>query len=189
VTTAYVPRDSAARSVGADEVAAALQRSGVEVVRIGSRGMLWLEPLVEVETPAGRIGYGQVTPEDVPHLRPGHAKGIGLVEEHPWLTSQQRVTFARMGRTDPLSLDDYVAGGGMAGLRKARTMTPAQVVAEVTESGLRGRGGAGFPAGIKWRTVLDAPGEEKFVCCNADEGDSGTFADRMILEGDPFMLI
>ena len=189
MTTAYVPRDSAARSVGADEVAAALQASGVDVVRNGSRGMLWLEPLVEVETPAGRMGYGQVTPEDVPALNPEHAKCVGLVEEHPWLTSQQRVTFARMGRTDPLSLDDYVANGGMAGLRKARTMTPAEVVAEVTESGLRGRGGAGFPAGIKWKTVLDAPGDLKFVCCNADEGDSGTYADRMVLEGDPFMLI
>ncbi|MEV6632419.1 NADH-ubiquinone oxidoreductase-F iron-sulfur binding region domain-containing protein [Actinoplanes sp. NPDC051470] len=191
MTTVYVPRDSAARSVGADQVAAAFEAAGpsVTVVRNGSRGMLWLEPLVEVGTPAGRVGYGSVAPADVPTILAGEAESIGVVDEFPWLASQQRVTFARMGRTDPLSLDDYLAHGGMAGLRKARTMTPAEVVAEVTESGLRGRGGAGFPAGIKWKTVLECAGDLKFICCNADEGDSGTYADRMVLEGDPFMLI
>ncbi|WP_405534576.1 NADH-quinone oxidoreductase subunit NuoF [Streptomyces sp. NBC_00075] len=200
--TVYVPRDSAARSVGADEVAAALQRAAtrgdfaIDVVRNGSRGMLWLEPMVEVVTPQGRVGYGPVAPEDVDALLAAgmldgadHPLRLGLVDELPWLARQNRVTFARVGVTDPLSTQDYVDHGGLAGLRAALDMAPADVVAEVTESGLRGRGGAGFPAGIKWKTVLDCADELKFVCCNADEGDSGTFADRMVMEGDPFLLI
>ncbi|MFC8430607.1 formate dehydrogenase beta subunit [Streptomyces sp. NPDC057253] len=200
--TVYVPRDSAARSVGADEVAQALQLAAsrgdftLDVVRNGSRGMLWLEPLVEVVTPQGRIGYGPVAPEDVDGLLAGgmldgadHPLRLGVVDELPWLARQNRVTFARVGVTDPLSTEDYEAHGGLAGLRAALESAPADVVAEVTASGLRGRGGAGFPAGIKWKTVLDCPDELKFVCCNADEGDSGTFADRMVMEGDPFMLI
>lgn len=200
--TVYVPRDSAARSVGADEVADALRSAAaergapVEVVRNGSRGMLWLEPLVEVVTPAGRIGYGPVAPSDVEGLLAAgmleggdHPLRLGLVDELPWLARQTRVTFSRMGVTDPLSPEDYLAHGGLAGLRTALGMAPADVVTEVTDSGLRGRGGAGFPAGIKWKTVLDCADDLKFVCCNADEGDSGTFADRMVMEGDPFMLI
>jgi formate dehydrogenase iron-sulfur subunit len=197
--TVYVPRDSAARSVGADEVAAALREFAdrpIRVVRNGSRGMLWLEPLVEVVTAEGRIGYGPVRPEDVGGLVAAgmldgadHELRLGIVDDLPWLRDQDRVTFARVGITDPLSVDDYLAHGGLAGLRHALDRTPAEVVEEVTASGLRGRGGAGFPAGIKWKTVLEAAGELKFVCCNADEGDSGTFADRMLMEGDPFCLI
>ncbi|WP_199429807.1 formate dehydrogenase beta subunit [Qaidamihabitans albus] len=200
--TVYVPRDSAATSVGADAVAAAIQREAadageqIRLVRNGSRGMLWLEPFVEVETGEGRVGYGPVTAGAVPELVAAglfegadHPLRQGVVDELPWMRDQQRLCFARVGVIDPLSPEDYVAGGGMAGLRKALEATPAEVVAEVTESGLRGRGGAGFPAGIKWETVLDTPGELKFVCCNADEGDSGTFADRMLMEGDPFCLI
>ncbi|MGK3940195.1 NADH-quinone oxidoreductase subunit NuoF [Streptomyces sp. RP5T] len=200
--TVYVPRDSAARSVGADEVAQALrQASGrgdfaLDVVRNGSRGMLWLEPLVEVVTPQGRVGYGPVAPEDVEGLLAAglldggdHPLRLGIVDELPWLARQNRVTFARVGVTDPLSTEDYEAHGGLAGLRAALELAPADVVAEVTASGLRGRGGAGFPAGVKWKTVLECADELKFVCCNADEGDSGTFADRMVMEGDPFMLI
>ncbi|MFG2304657.1 formate dehydrogenase beta subunit [Actinacidiphila glaucinigra] len=200
--TVYVPRDSAARSVGADEVADALVRAAaqreapVEVVRNGSRGMLWLEPLVEVVTPAGRVGYGPVAPSDVEGLLAAgmlegadHPLRLGVVDELPWLARQTRVTFSRIGITDPLSPEDYLRHGGLAGLRTALGMAPADVVTEVTDSGLRGRGGAGFPAGIKWKTVLDCADELKFVCCNADEGDSGTFADRMVMEGDPFMLI
>ncbi|MEU3980872.1 NADH-quinone oxidoreductase subunit NuoF [Streptomyces sp. NPDC026672] len=198
----YVPRDSAARSVGADAVAEAIRKAAadegraVEVVRNGSRGMLSAEPLVEVVTPEGRVGYGPVTPEDVPALAAAglwdggeHTLRLGIVDELPWLARQNRVTFARVGVTDPLSPEDYERHGGLAGLRKALELPPADVVAAVTESGLRGRGGAGFPAGIKWKTVLECAGELKFVCCNADEGDSGTFADRMVMEGDPFMLI
>ncbi|MFF7216530.1 formate dehydrogenase beta subunit [Streptomyces sp. NPDC008238] len=200
--TVYVPRDSAARSVGADEVADALRRAAaergapVEVVRNGSRGMLWLEPLVEVVTPAGRVGYGPVAPEDVEGLLDAgllegaeHPLRLGVVDELPWLARQTRVTFSRIGVTDPLSPEDYLRHGGLAGLRTALGMAPADVVTEVTDSGLRGRGGAGFPAGVKWKTVMDCVDELKFVCCNADEGDSGTFADRMVMEGDPFMLI
>lgn len=202
MTTIYVPRDSAAASVGADEVAAAIRGAAreagrdIRLVRNGSRGMLWMEPLVEVETDRGRVGYGPVRPGSVPGLIDSgmldgadHELCQGLVEELPWMRDQQRLCFARVGVTDPLSTDDYVAHGGLAGLRAALEREPADVVAEVTDSGLRGRGGAGFPAGIKWKTVLDTPGELKFVCCNADEGDSGTFADRMLMEGDPFCLI
>ena len=197
--TVYVSRDSAARSVGADEVAAGLaawSQAEVRVVRTGSRGMLWLEPLVEVQTAEGRVGYGPVDPAELDDLLADglleaaeHPLRLGVVDDLPWLARQQRVTFARMGITDPLDPDDYVAHGGLRGLHRALALEPAEVVAAVTESGLRGRGGAGFPAGIKWNTVLNCPDELKFVCCNADEGDSGTFADRMLMEGDPFLLI
>ncbi|WJY48972.1 NADH-quinone oxidoreductase subunit NuoF [Streptomyces chengbuensis] len=200
--TVHVPRDSAARSVGADEVAdrisAAAAKVGrpVRVVRNGSRGMLWLEPLVEVTTPAGRVAYGPVTPADVEGLLDAglldgaaHPLCRGLTEDIGWLRDQTRVTFARVGVVDPLSAEDHLAHGGLAGLRRALELTPEEIVAEVTESGLRGRGGAGFPAGVKWKTVREAGAGLKFVCCNADEGDSGTFADRMLMEGDPFTLI
>jgi formate dehydrogenase iron-sulfur subunit len=202
VTTVYVPRDSAARSVGADLVAAAIERHAaergetVEVVRNGSRGMMWLEPLVEVATPQGRFAYGPVTPDDVADLFDAdllnggtHRLGHGLTDHIPWLAEQDRLTFARVGVIDPLSTEDYEAHGGLAALRRALAMTPGEICDEVTTSGLRGRGGAGFATGVKWRTVLDATGTEKFVVCNADEGDSGTFADRMLMEGDPFMLV
>jgi formate dehydrogenase iron-sulfur subunit len=200
MTRVYVPRDSAARSVGADEVAtlivaeAAARGLDVEIVRTSSRGALWLEPLVEVGP--DRVGYGPVAPDDVEGLFDAglltggeHDLRIGPVDTLPWLADQQRVTFVRMGITDPLSLDDYRAHGGLAGLARAAALGPAETVAEVLASGLRGRGGAGFPAGIKWRTVLEAQSEVKYICVNADEGDSGTFADRMVMEGDPFMLL
>ncbi|HEY5179200.1 MAG TPA: formate dehydrogenase, partial [Dermatophilaceae bacterium] len=202
MTTAYVPRDSSARSVGADQVVAAIEleaaRLGapVEVVRNGSRGMMWLEPLVEVVSARGRVAYGPVTPDDVAGLFAAgfldgdtHELGQGLTDQIPWLAEQDRLTFSRVGVIDPLSTQDYLSHGGLFALRRALTMTPQQICDEVTQSGLRGRGGAGFPVGVKWRTVLDAPGSPKFVTCNADEGDSGTFADRMLMEGDPFMLI
>jgi formate dehydrogenase iron-sulfur subunit len=196
-TVVYVPRDAAARAAGADEVAAALDaQSGVSVVRNGSRGMLWLEPMIEVATPQGRVAYGPVTAADVPALIEAglltggdHSLRLGVTEELPWMARQQRITFGRVGVVDPRSLDDYTAHGGLAGLRRALGMQPGEVVAEVTDSGLRGRGGAAFPTGIKWRTVLDAAGPTKYITCNADEGDSGTFADRMLIEGDPFMLL
>ncbi|MCU1680888.1 MAG: formate dehydrogenase [Amycolatopsis sp.] len=199
-TTIYVPRDSAACSVGADDVATAIEAltAGLDIrlVRNGSRGMLWLEPLIEVETPEGRVGYGPVSPDAVGDLLASdllgggeHELRVGLIDELPWMRDQQRLCFARVGVTDPLSADDYLAHGGMAGLRRALELQRSDVVAEVTDSGLRGRGGAGFPAGIKWKTVSELTADQKFVCCNADEGDSGTFADRMLIEGDPFCLI
>lgn len=193
----FVPRDSAACSVGADEVAARIaELTDAEIVRNGSRGMLWLEPFVEVETLAGRVGYGPVRPEDVDSLLKAgllhgaeHPLSHGLVDRIDWLARQQRVSFARVGVIDPLDLDAYRILGGLVGLRRALEKPGDDVVADVLASGLRGRGGAGFPAGIKWRTVREAPGEPKYVCCNADEGDSGTFADRMLMEGDPFTLL
>ena len=191
----FVPLDSAAKAVGADDVAAAIVAGAkdrgldVTLVRNGSRGMVWLEPLVEVETDAGRVGYGAMTVADVPALLDGKLAGLGLVEELPWMKGQTRLTFQRCGVIDPLDLADYEAHGGLSGLRRAIGMKAADVVAEVTASGLRGRGGAGFPTGIKWNTVLGAKAHRKYIVCNADEGDSGTFADRMIMEGDPFTLI
>ena len=195
--TVYVPIDAAARAAGADEVAAAFAgHPGVRLVRNGSRGMLWLEPMVEVVTPEGRVGYGNVTAADVDGLIAAgmleggeHPSRLGLVDDLPWLQGQSRVTFGRIGVVDPRDPDDYVAHGGLTGLRRALAMAPAAVVAEVTDSGLRGRGGAAFPTGIKMKTVLDTAGDQKYVVCNADEGDSGTFADRMVMEGDPFLLV
>nr|MCU0905041.1 formate dehydrogenase [Tabrizicola sp.] len=194
----FVPLDSVAVALGADALAEAIVAEGaargvaVHVVRNGSRGMVWLEPLVEVVTDAGRVGFGPMTLADVPGLfgdLAAHPKAHGLVEELPWMKGQTRLTFARVGVIDPLSLEDYVANGGLVGLDRAKGMTKAEIVAEVTESGLRGRGGAGFPTGIKWKTVSEAAGEQKYIVCNADEGDSATFADRMLMEGDPFTLI
>jgi formate dehydrogenase iron-sulfur subunit len=154
--------------------------------------MVWLEPLAEVETPAGRMAFGPMTLADVPALfgdLSAHPKALGLTEDLPWLKAQTRLTFARVGVIDPLSLADYRAHGGLTGLERALGMAPADMVAEVTNSGLRGRGGAGFPTGIKWKTVSEAKADRKYIVCNADEGDSATFADRMLMEGDPFTLI
>ncbi|MEO7422753.1 MAG: NADH-ubiquinone oxidoreductase-F iron-sulfur binding region domain-containing protein [Ornithinibacter sp.] len=191
--TVWVPCDAAAVAVGADAVAEALAAAGATVRRNGSRGMLWLEPLVEVEGPGGRVGYGPIAPSDVGALLAGDLDGteraVGVVDEHPWLARQHRVSFARVGLIEPTDLAAYRSHGGLAGLERALTLTGAQVVQEVTDSGLRGRGGAGFPAGIKWETVRTTTSDVRFVCCNADEGDSGTFADRMLIEGDPFTLI
>lgn len=187
----FVSDDAAAVACGADAVSASLTARGHDVIRTSSWGLHWLEPLVEVESDTGRIGYGPVTVDDIAALLAGTlaSKRIGDVAAHPFLVRQQRLTFARAGRTRPLDLDDYAATGGWAGLRAAQAMDPAAIVAAVTASGLRGRGGAGFPAGIKWDTVRQAPGARKYIVCNADEGDSGTFADRMLMEGDPFCLI
>jgi formate dehydrogenase iron-sulfur subunit len=191
----WVPLDSAAKALGADAVAEAIAREAtkrglaVEIVRNGSRGMIWLEPLVEVDRGQGREGFGAVTPADVPALLDGTLASLGRVEDIPFFARQTRLTFARCGLIDPLSLADYEAHGGLAGLRRAIAMDAVAIVEEVKASGLRGRGGAGFPTGIKWDTVRQARGDRKYIVCNADEGDSGTFADRMIMEGDPFSLI
>ena len=204
--TLYVPRDSAALAVGADAVADALRAQAaasgfaLTLVRNGSRGLLWLEVLLEVATPQGRVAYGPVTAEDVPTLWPAlladaagqggsHPLRQGLTEQIPYLARQERLTFARVGVTDPLSLEDYAAHEGWAGLKAAVAQDAAAILQAVTHSGLRGRGGAAFPAGIKWKTVAGAAGPVKYVVCNADEGDSGTFADRMVMEGDPYLLI
>ena len=194
----YLPLDSAAVALGADEIAEALhvhaKAKGIDltIVRNGSRGMVWLEPMAEVETTAGRLAFGPLTLSDVPALLgdlAAHPKALGLTDDLPWMRAQTRLTFARVGVIDPLSLNDYKAQGGLTGLTRALAMDKAAIVAEVTNSGLRGRGGAGFPTGIKWKTVSEAKADRKYIVCNADEGDSATFADRMLMEGDPFTLI
>ena len=201
--TVYVPGDASALAVGADDVAAALQSAcaargvALHLVRNGSRGMAWLEPLVEVATAGGRIAYGPVAAEDVDGLLDAgllqgaaHPLCLGPTDAISYLARQQRVSFARVGVIDPLSLADYEAHGGWAGLKRAVAIGDgAAIVQQVTDSGLRGRGGAGFPTGIKWKTVLNTPSTQKFIVCNADEGDSGTFSDRMLMEGDPYTLV
>ncbi|MBT3792912.1 MAG: formate dehydrogenase [Rhodospirillales bacterium] len=200
--TVYVPVDAAAQSVGSESVVAEILAEAktrdidIQIVRNGSRGMLWLEPLLEVVTDQGRVAYGPVAASDVAGLFDAgflqggsHALGHGITEEIDYLKRQTRLTFARVGVIDPLSLDDFKSHGGFEGLTKALELGPEKIVDAVISSGLRGRGGAGFPTGIKWKTVMGAPGPKKYICCNADEGDSGTFADRMLMEGDPFTLI
>jgi formate dehydrogenase iron-sulfur subunit len=209
----YVPRDATALALGAEATARAIgaeaDKRGVDVriIRNGSRGAFWLEPLVEIETAAGRIAYGPVSARDVPALFDAnvleggaHALRLGPAQEIAFLKNQERLTFARVGVTDPLSLEDYAAHGGWRGLERALAISGADIIKQVTDSGLRGRGGAAFPAGIKWKTVYDASAADaakpetaqstqKYIVCNADEGDSGTYSDRMLMEGDPFCLI
>lgn len=198
----YIPADSASRSLGSDEVALAIadlaadHQLDVELVRNGSRGLYWLEPMIEVDTAEGRIAFGPITPSQIDQLFadnqvPGknHPLCLGLTEAIPELACQDRLTFKRVGKIEPLNLPDYMDGGGYQGLRNALAMEAADIVAAVTESGLRGRGGAAFPTGIKWRTTLETEADQKYIVCNADEGDSGTFADRMMMESDPFCLL
>ena len=198
----FIPRDATARSLGADEVAsrvageAARRGIAITLIRTGSRGAMWLEPLIEVEVGGERYGFGPVGEADVASLfdqhgfaGQDHPLALGRMDDLPWLARQQRVTFARCGVIDPLDLDDYRAHGGLAGLERALGLDGAAIIAAVDETGLRGRGGAGFPTGIKWRTVAATPADQKYIVCNADEGDSGTFSDRMLMEGDPFAVI
>jgi formate dehydrogenase iron-sulfur subunit len=197
----YIPRDSSALSLGAESVASAVaieaarRKANVTIVRNGSRGLYWLEPMVEVATSQGRVAFGPVTAADVPTVFDAMTAGgahplkLGLADEIPWLKRQTRLTFARCGVIDPRSVGDYRAHDGYKGLERALTLTSDEILADVTASGLRGRGGAGFPTGIKWKTVAQASADRKYIVCNADEGDSGTFADRMIMEGDPFVVI
>jgi formate dehydrogenase iron-sulfur subunit len=198
----YVPADATARALGADQTAqaiaagAARRGAAIEPVRSGSRGLFWLEPLIEIDTPRGRVAYGPVEAGDVPGLFEAgfldggaHALALGPICDLPYLKTQQRLTFGRVGVIDPLSIDDYCAHGGFAGLRHALALDGVGIVREVAESGLRGRGGAAFATGIKWNTVREAAAGQKYIVCNADEGDSGTFADRLLMEGDPYCLI
>lgn len=202
-TKIFIPRDSSAIGLGANLVADALTRvtqsnkADVQIVRNGSRGLIWMEPLVEVETEAGRQGYANVNSNDVDSLfktmfaggGDQHEKSVGLVQEIPYLKNQERLCFARNGITDPTSIEDYLWNDGFKGLKAALSLDGKSIVEIVTQSGLRGRGGAAFPTGIKWNTVLNCPADQKYIVCNADEGDSGTFSDRMTIEGDPFVLI
>ncbi|MDX2418674.1 MAG: NADH-ubiquinone oxidoreductase-F iron-sulfur binding region domain-containing protein [Xanthomonadales bacterium] len=202
MTKIFIPADTTACALGADAVAdeIALQAKNrgldVSIIRNGSRGAFWFEPLVEIEADGERYAFGPVNTGDVAGLfeagfpgRCEHSLFLGKLADIEWLALQDRLTFSRAGLVDPLSINDYKQHGGYEGLNKALAMSPAEIVDAVTESGLRGRGGAAFPTGIKWRTVLDAPSDQKYVTANADEGDSGTFADRLLMEADPFQLI
>ena len=183
--TVRISDDAVAIACGADEVAAAFIAAGVAVERVSSWGMQWLEPLVDIDG----VGYGPVSADQVADILKDTAPSLGRIADHPFIANQTRLTFSRAGKTRPLSLDDYYASEGWLGLAKAREMGAQATIDTVMASGLRGRGGAGFPAGIKWQTVARADGQQKYIVCNADEGDSATFADRMVMEGDPFMLI
>ena len=202
MTRIFISQDAASIALGAHRIAsnvaetAARRNIALDIVRTGSRGLFWLEPLVEVETPEGRIAYGPLKPDDVAGLFDAgfltggdHPLRIGRMEDVPYLARQQRLVFPRCGIVDPLSVSDYRALGGFRGLERALACTAQEIVDTVKQSGLRGRGGAGFPTGIKWDTVLHAEADQKYIVCNADEGDSGTFADRMLMEGDPLSLI
>ncbi len=196
-TRVYVPADAAARALGADSVAEAIANLDldIDIVRTGSRGLYWLETLVEMDSDQGRLGFGPVPAAAVPFLFEAglpdadHELCLGLVSDIPELAVQERHTTARCGVIDPLSLDEYRRYGGFQGLEKARQLRPQDIVEQIQQSGLRGRGGGAFPTGIKWQTVLNAEADRKYVVCNADEGDSGTFIDRLIMESDPMMLI
>ncbi len=201
-TKVYVPRETAAVSMGADEVALEIARinkvsgNNVELIRNGSWGASWLEPLVEVEVDGVRIAYGNVAVDDVQGLFDAdflsggeHEKRLGPIDEIDYLVSQDRWTFWRCGLINPLSIDDFIAHQGFKALEKAFADGADAVLKAVADSGLRGRGGAGFPTGIKWKTVADAEADQKYIACNADEGDSGTFSDRILMESDPFGLI
>ena len=185
MSTVRISDDAVAVALGADALATAFEKAGARVERVSSWGMHWLEPLVEIEG----MGFGNATPADVRAILDGTVPNIGLIADHPFVAGQQRLTFARAGKTRPLSLEDYEMTGGWAGLHKARAIGAEAALEQVVASGLRGRGGAGFPTGIKWKTVAQTPADQKYIVCNADEGDSGTFADRMVMEGDPYMLI
>ncbi len=198
----FIPGDSSSISLGADKVYQEILNESkkrnidVEIIRNGSRGLFWLEPMVEVETLKGRVAYGPVTISDINSLFDSefflgnkHKLFLGITEEIKWLKNQERLTYARVGITDPLNIEDYERLNGFKGLKNALKLSPEKIVKEIADSGLRGRGGAAFPTGIKWKTVLDTPSEKKYIVCNADEGDSGTFSDRMIMENDPFVLI
>lgn len=186
MTLVRISDDALALACGADAVAAAFAAAGCTVERVSSWGMHWLEPLAEIDGE----GFGPLEPDDVAAVLEGtSSRAIGRIGDHPFIARQQRFIFARAGKTRPLSLEDYAAHGGWQGLARAREIGPEATIGEVTASGLRGRGGAGFPAGIKWTTVARAAADRKYIVCNADEGDSATFADRMVMEGDPFLLI
>ena len=194
----YVPRDTASISMGADEVATAIANlsEDIKVVRNGTWGMTYLEPLVEVETENGRVAYGPVRVEDIQSLVEAdflkggdHLLCHGITQDIDYLKNQERLTFERCGLIDPLSIDDYQKNGGLVGLKRALKLSAKEIIDDVTTSGLRGRGGAAFPTGIKWNTVYEAQANQKYICCNADEGDSGTFSDRILMESDPFCLI
>lgn len=168
-----------------------------EVVGTGCRGLCANDVLVDVCIPGKEaVTYDFVTPELVPQIVQEHVLGEGPVEKKiagpyyaKFLEKQQRIIFSRCGTINAESLDDFLAHKGFEGIKKALTMAPEEVIEEVKKSGLRGRGGGGFPTGVKWSFAKASPGDKKYLICNADEGDPGAFMDRSVLEGDPYGLI
>jgi formate dehydrogenase iron-sulfur subunit len=192
----YIPCDSSSISVGAENIKNIISDHLPEakIKRTGSYGLYWLEPMIEVEKDNRRIAYGPLDNNSIIELikcdfSEQHSLCLGPTHSIDKLKLQNRLTFKNCGIIDPLSLDDYKKQGGLQGLEKALKLSPEEITDIVIKSGLRGRGGAAFPTGIKWKTTLSETSEEKYIVCNADEGDSGTFADRMILEGDPLSVI
>ncbi|GAI14344.1 unnamed protein product, partial [marine sediment metagenome] len=180
----------------------------VKVIQVGCMGLCYAEPLVTISKPDSlRIVYHNLTPELVPRLIEGYimsddpclelALGIleGGEEESPYIPEllrfehELRLVLRRCGYIDPKSINHYIANGGYSGLEKALKLQPEEIIEEIKGSGLRGRGGAGFPTGRKWESCRNAKGEPKYVVCNADEGDPGAFMDRVVLESDPQQVI
>ncbi|HPT82895.1 MAG TPA: NADH-quinone oxidoreductase subunit NuoF [Limnochordia bacterium] len=188
------------------------RRLDVVVAQTGCIGMCQREPLLDVELPGGpRVTYGNVAVKDVPRIIASHVLNGSIVEELAvaqfpagelraenvpsydeldFYRKQRRLALANCGRIDPENIEEYIAAGGYEACVKALTeMTPEEVIAEVKRAGLRGRGGAGFPTGLKWELTRQTPSTKKYIICNADEGDPGAFMDRSLLEGDPHRVI
>jgi NADH-quinone oxidoreductase subunit F len=191
-------------AAGAAQVGAALAPAlapyGLVVKPTGCVGMCHAEPLVEIVDQRGEGWvYGKVTPERARRIVESHvAEGKPVTEwlvrggeatAGNYLERQQRIVLRNCGVIDPDSIEDYVAAGGYQGLAKALQLKPEEVVDQVTKSGLRGRGGAGFSTGLKWHLTRIVPGDAKYVVCNADEGDPGAFMDRSVLESDPHSVL
>jgi formate dehydrogenase iron-sulfur subunit len=187
-TRLYLSNDTSSQAVGAGHLAEQLRkRTDVEIIRTSSRGAFFLEPMIERDSPVGRVAWYNVVPEDLSHIVAG--TGGTPVDALPYFTKQTRHTFSNFGITEPLALDAYQSRGGFKGLEAARVMGAEAIIHELKVSRLRGRGGAAFPVWTKWEAALRAAGKEKYVVVNADEGDAGTYCDRMVMEGDPFRLI
>jgi formate dehydrogenase iron-sulfur subunit len=184
----YLANDTSSRAAGAERLADAWrERPEIQLIRTSSRGAFFLEPMVERDTPNGREAWFDVSPNDLPSI----VGGVGgtPVAEIPFLQQQTRFTFANFGITEPLALDEYQTRGGLKGLEAAQSLSPEAIVEQLRVSRLRGRGGAAFPVWGKWQVAQQASSEQKYVVANADEGDAGTYCDRMIMEGDSFRLI
>ncbi len=184
----YLSNDTSSRAAGAERLAEHLRtRADVQLIHTSSRGAFFLEPMIERDSPTGRVAWCHVALDDLPNIIMG--TGGMPVDAIPYLAKQTRATFANFGITEPLALDEYQSRGGFKGLEAALAMAPEAIIQELKISRLRGRGGAAFPVWNKWQVAHQTDANEKYVVVNADEGDAGTYCDRMVMEGDPFRLI